>query len=227
MNLAFKAVQGEYVCMLSDDCLVVPDAIKNGITYFNAQREHGRKIGALAFYWRDWSHAETYHVGCTLGNKLYVNHGMYLNTALRDVEYIDEESFFFYNGDGDLCLKLWHKGYEILESPDSYIEHYPHANEAVRSTNEVLHKQDLQRYTKKWQGIFYDPALNNLGMQITKEFIDPAAIAQSFEAEYQAAVAKNPQLLRPASRLTELCKQGQWKYAAGVRKLKHFFGLFN
>ena len=31
MNLGFKSAQGKYVCMLSDDCLVVPGAIRNGI----------------------------------------------------------------------------------------------------------------------------------------------------------------------------------------------------
>lgn len=163
INLGFKCAQGAYVCMLSDDCLVVPGAIKKGIALFDKERAAGRNIGAMAFYWRDFSGDPLYHIGYTLGDRLYVNHGMFLRQALESVGYIDEESFFFYNGDGDLCLKLWHQGYEIIESPDSYIEHYPHANVAVRKTNYDQHRQDLKNYLRKWNGIFYDPKLNNLG----------------------------------------------------------------
>jgi len=146
MNLGFKCAQSKYICMLSDDCLVVPGAIKNGYKLFEKELKGGRKIGAIAFYWRDWSRQEKYHVGYTLGNKLYVNHGIYLNQALKDVDYIDEDTYFFYNGDGDLCLKMWKNGYEIIPAPDSYIEHYPHANLDVRKSNYHKQKSDNKKY---------------------------------------------------------------------------------
>lgn len=220
MNLAFKAAQGTYVCMLSDDCLVVPGAIKNGITYFDQQRSAGRQVGALAFYWRDWSTSIPYHVGCTLGNKLYVNHGMYLNDALRDVGYIDEENFFFYNGDGDLCLKLWHKGYEVLESPNSYIEHYPHANVGVRKTNYDRFKNDLKNYLAKWEGIFYDSTKNNVGSIIDKYFDDETKTGEMFNLLHHEIITSNPQLLKGKSWYVRGAEQVSWKVKAGVRKTK-------
>lgn len=223
MNLAFKAAQGKYVCMLSDDCLLVPGAIKNGISFFDQACEAGRNVGALAFYWRDWSQTQTYHVGCTLGNKLYVNHGMYLNKALRDVDYIDEDTFFFYNGDGDLCLKLWQKGYEILPSPDSYIEHYPHANVDVRKTNYDRFKSDLKNYLAKWEGIFYDPAKNNVGSIIDKHFEDPAKTGEKFATLHLEIVTHNPQLLKGKSWYVRGAEQVKWKVQAGVRKISQFF----
>jgi len=45
MNLGFKAACGKYICMLSDDCLVVPGAIKNGFHLFEEKLLKGEKIG--------------------------------------------------------------------------------------------------------------------------------------------------------------------------------------
>ncbi len=194
MNLGFKAASGEYICMLSDDCLVIPGAITNGLNHFEALRMQGRKVGALAFYWRDWSKSEAYHVGYTLGDKLYVNHGFFLRTALQEVDYIDEETFFFYNADGDVCLKLWQKGYAVCESPHSYIEHYPHANVSVRSTNYIRFKNDLENYLTKWEGIFYDRRKNNCGHIEEKRFVDTTSSSSQFESLHNDIVKQYPDL---------------------------------
>ncbi len=197
MNLAFKCAQGKYVCMLSDDCLVVPGAIVNGVNLFERNLTEGKKAGAMAFYWRDWSVQEKYHVGCTLGEKMYVNHGLYLNQALKDVDYIDEDSFFFYNGDGDLCLKMWHVGYECVDSPESFIEHYPHANLNVRKTNYSQFNKDLKNYLNKWDGVFYNKKLNNLGKIIEKEFDDGFKTGESFRDIHRVIVDLHPAIVAP------------------------------
>jgi glycosyltransferase involved in cell wall biosynthesis len=41
MNLAFRAASGKYICMLSDDCLVIPGAIVNGLDVFERALEAG------------------------------------------------------------------------------------------------------------------------------------------------------------------------------------------
>lgn len=225
MNLAFKCAQGEYICMLSDDCLVVPGAIKNGISCFYKLRAESIKVGALAFYWRDWSQTETYHIGCTLGEKLYVNHGMFLASALRAVDFIDEETFFFYNGDGDLCLKLWQNGYQVLESPDSYIEHYPHANPDVRKTNYDQFKKDLKNYLAKWEGIFYNPRLNNVGKIIEKTFIDKHNTGQQFLQLHNQTVAHHPEVTRKPSMVVVGARRLRCKFDAGVRKIRNIIGV--
>jgi len=178
MNLGFRCAQGTYVCMLSDDCLVVPGAIINGFNLFENEKKTGKKTGAVAFYWRNWPDQKKYRVGLTLGNKMFVNHGMYLKKALEDVGYIDETTYLFYHADGDLCLKLWEKGYEITDSPDSYIEHYTHATLSVRKSNLKNQKQDWDNYLKKWKGIFYHPDSEDTGTWIEKEYTDSHNIAE-------------------------------------------------
>ena len=180
MNLGFKAAQGKFTCMLSDDCLVVPGAIANGIQRFEQRLRDGVNIGALAFYWRNWPEQDEYWVGLTLGNKMFVNHGLYLTKALAEVGYADEENYMFYHADGDLCLKLWQAGYCCEDAPDSFVEHYSHANQAVRSSNLAIREKDWAGYLEKWTGIFYSPETHNAGDWIRKNYHDEGLTARKF-----------------------------------------------
>ncbi len=180
MNLGFRAAGGKYICMLSDDCLVIPGAIKNGVALFEKKLSAGEKTGAVAFYWRNFPEQKKYWVGLTLGNKIFVNHGLYLKKALEEVSFIDDETCAFYFADGDLCLKLWQNGYTCIDSPESFIEHYSHANLEVRNSNSEKVKADWKNYLSKWENIFYDPKLKNIGSWIEKEFYDKTETHKTF-----------------------------------------------
>jgi glycosyltransferase involved in cell wall biosynthesis len=219
MNLGFKAAQGKYVCMLSDDCLVIPGAIKNGCKLFDKKLKSGKKIGAVAFHYRNWPIQDKYCVAYTLGNKLYVNHGLYLKEALEEVGYIDEENYFFYNGDGDLCLKMWQKGYECIASENSYIEHYPHANVKIIKSNHLTQQKDNKNYFTKWEGIFYDRKKHNVGKLEWKQYNDGSNTGELFKGIYEKALLENPKLLKK--------KRGRKNFGNVLkffpRKIKHFF----
>jgi glycosyltransferase involved in cell wall biosynthesis len=185
MNLGFKSAQGKYICMVSDDCLIVPDAIKNGHTLFEERLNAGDKIGAIAFYWRNWPEQKRYWIGHTLGGKLFVNHGLYLNNALTEIGYIDEDNFNFYHADGDLCLKLWNNGYTVIESPGSFIEHYSHANLSIRKENTKRQEGDWNNFVLKWKGIFSYDQNDVSGGWVEKEYYDPSKIANAYWIYYQ------------------------------------------
>lgn len=185
MNLGFKCAQGKYICMVSDDCLIIPNAIKNGFTLFEEKLTAGEKIGALAFYWRNvpffysnWAKEKTYNVLYTY-NIPYVNHGMYLRSALEEIHYIDEDSYFFYSADADLCLRLHQKGYLCIESPDSYIEHYFHASPSLKKKNSEHPDETIfcQKWTRelKWSIDKHPYSLNG------KEFHDVHRTADKFK----------------------------------------------
>jgi glycosyltransferase involved in cell wall biosynthesis len=177
MNLGFKATQGKYVLMLSDDCLLLSGALQTGLDRFSALEKAGRKVGAMAFYFRNWPQEQAYYVQKTLGNKLFVNHGLYLRQAMADVGWVDEERYQFYKADGDLCLKMWHAGYEVVECPGAYVEHYYDADEAVRQSNNAVLDCDRKAYAERWQGIFYDPYHPQIGERIYQTYRDPEQIA--------------------------------------------------
>lgn len=172
MNLGFRSARGTFICMLSDDCVVVPGAIRNGIDRFEEQSAH-ENVGAVAFYFRDWPGEREYRVGLAFGGKMFVNHGLYLKDALAAVDYVDEETYRFYHADGDLCLRMWQAGYVCVDSPDSYIEHYPHTGRAVRQSNMALQKSDWSNYTARWAALGDPPQA-----WLKREFSDPNQTAR-------------------------------------------------
>jgi GT2 family glycosyltransferase len=190
MNLGFKAAQGKYILMISDDCLLVPGALLNGVEQFEILLNEGKKVGALAFYWRNWPEKQVYRVGLALGEKMFVNHGLFLRGALDEVGWIDETTYMFYHADSDLGLKLWQAGYEVLDASQSYVEHWSHANQKVRSGNAKSQPQDWANYLEKWKGIFYDPQHPNSKDWIYRDFVDPTDTAEKF-TEIQKKFERN------------------------------------
>lgn len=198
MNLGFKAAQGKYILMLSDDSLLVPGGLKKGLDYFDKLLAQGRKIGAMAFYWRNWPEQSNYMVGLTLGDKMFVNHGLYLRDALAEVSWVDEETYRFYHGDGDVCLKMWQSGYEVVDSPESFIEHYMHAAKKVRSSNMEKQSKDWQAYLERWNGIFYSHEAQNIGGWLYLSYRDQTNTVRKFPfARVAALKMRFKSFLRP------------------------------
>lgn len=146
MNLGFRAATAPVVCMLSDDCLVVPGAITNGLEILRSSGD----VGAVAFYWRNWPEQRSYRVGYTFGDNLFVNHGLYRKKALEAVNFADDDRFSFYHADGDLCLRLWQEGWSCKASPKSFVEHYSHANVQQRTMNATRVTEDWTSYAERW-----------------------------------------------------------------------------
>jgi GT2 family glycosyltransferase len=193
MNLGFRAAHGRYICMLSDDCLVIPGAIRNGIAVFEAKLQAGEKVGAVAFYWRDWQGKVNYRVGLTWGNKMFVNHGLYLNEALTEIGHADEDRYFFYHADGDICLRLAEADYACVDSPASYIEHRKHVNVKLKTANRQHAIQDWAAYTKLWAHLG-EPKV----AWIEKAFIDPHRTAETWWPSAQQPLIGRLKSLRTA-----------------------------
>lgn len=120
----------------------------------------------MAFYWRDWPGSEEYWVGKTFG-KIFVNHGLYLREAVSALNGFDEESFHFYHADGDLCLRMWREGYEVVDCPDAFIEHFSHANVRVRQGNVEYQRADWEAYSRRWKYLRHDPPMPISGGTMT------------------------------------------------------------
>ena len=172
MNLAFKCAQGKLIVMISDDTLLIPGSIMNGLNYFEDLTLQGRTIGAVAYYFRNWPEQKDYFVRTTLGDKVCVNHGMFLRSALEDVGWIDEERYQFYHADGDLSLKLWQRGYEVVDCPGAFVEHFRHVNTTARQQNMQDQQADWSAYLDRWTGIYYDPEKDNTGGWIYSDYQD-------------------------------------------------------
>lgn len=178
MNLGFKVAQGKYILMISDDCILLPNAIERGISVFEEGLAQRKKIGAVAFYFRNWPAEREYYVQRTLGGKLMVNHGLFLREAMETVGWADEDNYVFYKADGDLCLRIWQAGYEIIDAPGAFVEHYLDANETLRLQNNITLEQDKKTYAARWRHFaLFSRAHQNMG-KISLTFDDPAHTAE-------------------------------------------------
>ena len=180
INLAFKCAQGKFIVMISDDSLLIPGSIMNGLNHYERLRRQRRNVGAVAYYFRNWPEQQKYFVRTALGHKLAVNHGMFLRSALEDVGWIEEDQYQFYHADADLCLKLWQRGYEVVDCPRSFVEHFRHANSKIRKQNMQKQKDDWSAYLDKWNGIFYDPDKDETGGWIYSDYYDHHRTIQNF-----------------------------------------------
>jgi GT2 family glycosyltransferase len=147
MNLGFKSASAPYICMLSDDCVVVPGAIRNGLEKFGRE---GDDVAALAFYWRNWPEHREYCVGRTFGDTTFVNHGLFRREALASVGFADEKEFGFYHGDGDLALRMRDAGWTCSDSPSSFVEHFSNANVSLRAANLETERRDWAALERRW-----------------------------------------------------------------------------
>ena len=164
MNLGFKCAEGRYICLISDDSVVHPDTLANGLKRFDSERAAGRRLGGLAFYWRSWPEETKYRVSTTLSDKRMVNHGLFLRQAVEEVGWIDEARYGFYCADGDLALKIWQAGYEIDVCDDAFVEHFEDVDPEVRQKNLSGLDADWANYIDRWKGIYYDPAQPVIGV---------------------------------------------------------------
>ncbi len=173
MNLGFKAATGRFVCMVSDDCIVLPGAIENGHRFAETRLRDGDRLGAVPVYFRDWPFASAYHVTVVAGHP-YVNHGLYLTEALRDVGFADEEGYRFYCADIDLVLRMRAAGYQSVACPEAFVEHFSHANAGLRGTNTRFADEDWKSLRDRWEGRFGPIEAS----QDCREHTDPLGLAR-------------------------------------------------
>jgi glycosyltransferase involved in cell wall biosynthesis len=185
MNLGFRCAHGKYICMVSDDSLLIPGAILNGYNLFERELALNRKIGAVAFYWRNWPDRSKYLIMSAPDGKVLLNYGIFLRKALEDVGYIDENHYLFYHADSDLCLRIWENGYEIIPSPDSYTEHYSHANLRLRKTNTDIEPNDFESFYKRWnEKLNLCRSNTDPWLRIEVDYHDPHQTSAQFRFQY-------------------------------------------
>ncbi|MHA2061008.1 MAG: glycosyltransferase family 2 protein, partial [Candidatus Sifarchaeia archaeon] len=154
MNLGFKSAEGEYICMLSDDCYIHPQAIMNGYEIMAADSNHD--LGGCVFPFRNSLMDDFFTIQKTIDNKYIVSFGIFKRDVLSEISWIDEDNFKFYFADIDLSLKIWEKGYKIALSPNSLVEHLRHELDQIRLINELEQKnnQDYLHFRDLWADNF-------------------------------------------------------------------------
>jgi GT2 family glycosyltransferase len=86
-----------------------------------------------------------------------VNHGLYSKEALAAVGYADEDRYSFYKCDSDLALKMWAAGFEIVDCPKAFVEHFVLPEEKTRVENSSTMARDRAALIERWKGVFVHP----------------------------------------------------------------------
>ena len=84
------------------------------------------------------------------GNVININHGFYNKEALKDVNFIDENSFNFYCADGDLILRMHNKGWKIIALKGCYAEHLTHKPGIRRKAYSPATLRDIEVFNKRY-----------------------------------------------------------------------------
>jgi GT2 family glycosyltransferase len=163
MNIGFRAAASPQVLMISDDCLLAPGSVSAALMRIRDAEAAGLKVGACAFYFRNWPDEDRYYVQRTIGGNLMVNHGLYAKEALEAAGYANEDDYVFYKADTDLSLRIWRAGYAIIDSPDSICEHYVAVNEAVRTSNSAVMEYDRQQMRRVWSELVDKAGVDKMG----------------------------------------------------------------
>lgn len=177
MNLAFRAAGGQFILMISDDCLLLPGSLTAALGRITSAELSGLKVGACAFYFRNWPEEKEYYVQRTIGGNLMVNHGIYRKDAFDMIGYANDTDYVFYKADTDLSLRIWAAGYVIIDSPGSICEHYIGAEEAARVGNTALIEYDREQMRRHWPALVTPEAVAKMG----KIYLDisPGALAEA------------------------------------------------
>lgn len=153
MNLGFKSARYNNILMISDDCLLIENAVLNGLSQIKDIEKSGGKVGGLAFLWRHWPDWEKYGVAYFY-NKAHLNHGIYLKKALEHVGYADETTYSFYAADVDLSFKLHDAGLPVIVAKNSYLEHHNHISKEYKNENYSKRDKEEEALLRKWSQIW-------------------------------------------------------------------------
>jgi glycosyltransferase involved in cell wall biosynthesis len=126
MNLGFRLARAPWILMISDDLLVCPGAIQQGLEQLRDLQRQGIRVGGGAMYWREYPRDRDYHVKLLPGGFAHVNHGFFWKEALAAVGYADETGFEFYGADGDLTMRLNLAGWGTVALDNAFAEHLNH-----------------------------------------------------------------------------------------------------
>ena len=155
MNIGFRRGRGKWIMMISDDVLLPHGCIQRSVDLLEGLLAAGKPVGAGALYYRDYPRAQKYHVKQLPQGVLNVNHGFYLKSALEAINYIDEHSYIFRAGDGDLCLRLAEAGYPTVALEGCFAEHLAHLPDFRRLFSTKVQRvatddEDMMTFYGRW-----------------------------------------------------------------------------
>ena len=158
MNHGFSHASGKWIMFGSDDIFLYPNSFVNALSL--AERKGDKPVGGVSFLHRNT--AETYDGFFTdfgydtlNGDKPFINFGLINAEAYKSTEGFDEKLKFFW-ADVDICAQMLERGYAIVPSIGSFVDHRNVLEKEDKIQRISLFEQDTAYFFGKWNssGLF-------------------------------------------------------------------------
>lgn len=148
MNHGFKNSSGKWIMYGSDDIIFHPLAFN-----YAFQLNLTNNVGGINFLHRnteeDYGGFYKLYGFDTLGYKPFINFGIIKREAYNKTDGFNEE-IQFYAGDVDICWRIINKGYDIIPSYFSLIEHVNITDKNRSEKSDKVYRDDTQTLVKVW-----------------------------------------------------------------------------
>jgi len=168
-NCGFSKARGKWTMYASDDIEFGPGCLDNAIQVLESCDD---SVAGGIFYYRNdvaepgW---DQFGIDYTYGRKMLMNYGVVRTEHFRGVQGLDE-AYQFYCADGDLCLKLYQRGYQLVPLHECFVMHH-NTLDAGKQINLGQADGDIQLYRERWGHIYSTdlPTPRRLFWQLTPE----------------------------------------------------------
>jgi len=148
MNHGFKNASGEWLMYGSDDIVFHPFAFNYAFT--NPIPED---IGGINFLHRnnveDYGGFYKNYGFDTYGEKPFINFGLIRKTAYLKTDGFCED-LLFYSGDVDICRQIVNRGYKIIPSYSSLVEHNNTTDKIRSEKSDKIYLDDTHTFISRW-----------------------------------------------------------------------------
>lgn len=160
LNKGLRTVQGEYVCWLNDDMMVIENALTRMIDFLEDERH--KKVGMGAFYYTVMDEGGKCSYDFIINSVAgipYADCGMLKTSLMKELGYFDE-SFTKYSFDPDFSVRVWEKGLAVAGCKEAKLIHYQVWDETrslfPSAGENSIGSKDGQVFWKKWENKLKD-----------------------------------------------------------------------
>ena len=148
-NFGFAKARGKWAMYGSDDIIYGKECISRAVNTLNLYNDD---VAGGVFFFRNiyarqgW---DIYGIDFTFGPKLLMNYGLVRLDHFKQVGGLNEQ-YRFYCSDGDMCLKLYRAGKQLIPLPGCFVVH-DNLLDVAKQENAQISEYDIQLYIKNWK----------------------------------------------------------------------------
>jgi hypothetical protein len=152
-NYLFSKARGRWGMYASDDITFSDGCFHHALSYLDAMPLN---VAGGIFFYRNMNPADKewkeFGIDFTFEQLLLLNYGLFRISDFHAVGGLNE-SYRFYCADGDLCMKLYQYGRDIVPVPGFFVVHN-NVHDALKQFNMAAADKDIRLYKKSWETDF-------------------------------------------------------------------------